>query len=362
MRAHRNALLLALSFLPVCSRESDTKPALVTTDAAKDLKNTIVTAHLREKHQPGKNLLWCATFQLAWDELSGILKGPVQLKDEPEMAAVLNARLVTKGDLDDASYVARAGFGKDRIVEAIREELNRKFSGAAAPLLVPDPQSLRPQDIVAYAYLVKNLTFRIPLLHENEINVHFMGTPVRTYGLWWEEGIKNKWRDLTQEISILDYQSNEDFVLELIAGQEMDRLILSRLAPGATLQETITRVTGRISVAKPTGLEIEEEFMAPCLNFDLSRNFYEIIGKPIVNPNFDEYFIKSARQNIRFTLDENGAVLKSEASLGAASAPPKKPRRFILDGPFLILMMRKGAKMPYFALWVENPELLVPAN
>jgi len=32
----------------------------------------------------------------------------------------------------------------------------------------------------------------------------------------------------------------------------------------------------------------------------------------------------------------------------------------IFDKPFLVVLRREGAKAPYFALWVDNAELLVP--
>jgi hypothetical protein len=40
--------------------------------------------------------------------------------------------------------------------------------------------------------------------------------------------------------------------------------------------------------------------------------------------------------------------------------PPVRQHRMIFDKPFLLLMQRQGAKVPYFALWVDNAELLVP--
>jgi hypothetical protein len=71
-------------------------------------------------------------------------------------------------------------------------------------------------------------------------------------------------------------------------------------------------------------------------------------------------------QLIRFKLDERGALLKSEALLrkrpGEASPddePPRPTRHFICDNAFLILMLQKGQPKPYFALWVDNDELLV---
>jgi hypothetical protein len=68
-------------------------------------------------------------------------------------------------------------------------------------------------------------------------------------------------------------------------------------------------------------------------------------------------YIKNAKQNIRFRLDEKGAVLKSDASMLAPTSAMPRPKP--CDGPFLVLMQRQDARTPYFAAWIENPELLV---
>ena len=39
---------------------------------------------------------------------------------------------------------------------------------------------------------------------------------------------------------------------------------------------------------------------------------------------------------------------------------PGKPRQLVFDKPFLILLQRGDAQQPYFALWVDNAELLTP--
>lgn len=70
--------------------------------------------------------------------------------------------------------------------------------------------------------------------------------------------------------------------------------------------------------------------------------------------------IGACQQTIRFRLDECGAVLKSEAAAATKSAEAlDEPRQFVFDRPFLILLERREAANPYFALWVDNPELLV---
>ena len=66
--------------------------------------------------------------------------------------------------------------------------------------------------------------------------------------------------------------------------------------------------------------------------------------------------IVMAAQTIRFQLNENGATLRSEARLEGKG----RPMPAIFNKPFLIMLQRKDAKQPYFALWVDNVELLMP--
>ena len=61
-----------------------------------------------------------------------------------------------------------------------------------------------------------------------------------------------------------------------------------------------------------------------------------------------------AQQDILFRLDRSGAELKSEAKMYALGGAT----HFVVDRPFLIYMCQRGAKTPYFALWVDNAELL----
>ncbi len=37
-----------------------------------------------------------------------------------------------------------------------------------------------------------------------------------------------------------------------------------------------------------------------------------------------------------------------------------RSRRLVFDKPFLLYMKEKGAKNPYFAIWIENAELMSP--
>ena len=70
----------------------------------------------------------------------------------------------------------------------------------------------------------------------------------------------------------------------------------------------------------------------------------------------DDLPLMLAAQQIRFRLDETGALLSSEGA--TARVAPK--RDIVAWKPFLVLVERDGSDHPYFALWVDNAELLVP--
>jgi len=94
----------------------------------------------------------------------------------------------------------------------------------------------------------------------------------------------------------------------------------------------------------------------PILDFELFRDYQELGGHPLKTANGKLHQQKlAAMQSIRFRLDERGAILKSE---GWASAG-KLPRAYIFNKPFLILLKRRDAENPYFAMWVGNAELMI---
>ena len=98
------------------------------------------------------------------------------------------------------------------------------------------------------------------------------------------------------------------------------------------------------------------------LSLFVDRKYTELIGRTCLNPGFTTLFVADATQLIRFQLDESGAILDAEAGIVMHNGdePPPEPRRFIFDRPFLLYLQQRQAKQPYFVMWVENPEVLVP--
>jgi hypothetical protein len=58
---------------------------------------------------------------------------------------------------------------------------------------------------------------------------------------------------------------------------------------------------------------------------------------------------------LQFKIDEKGAEITSEARQEALDGGPS---HFHFDRPFLIYLKKRGAKYPFFVMWVDNAELL----
>ena len=63
----------------------------------------------------------------------------------------------------------------------------------------------------------------------------------------------------------------------------------------------------------------------------------------------------------KFNMDEKGARVENEAVIALLeniSLTDEKPKNFILDKPYWVVMQRTDSQNPYFILGVNNTELM----
>jgi hypothetical protein len=338
------------------------KPELKVSSVSKELKRTSIVAHLHAPMETGRTLVWCSTMQVAWNELCGFVtggEGQPTLTNPGTLAPELMKGRGTRTEIGEGSFVATAGTGPATI-ERIKKELAETFNGQASPSLLPE--SLGPDEILAYAYLFKNLEFPTPFMTSRwptewltaggkaEASLDMWG--------WWKDREVPSEEEIRAQVKVLAYDSPERWSVELATKSQGDRLVISRLAPLPTLAATVDAANALGQGKEPGDLKAGDTLRVPYLNFDLTESFEALKGVGISGPKGGGS-ISEAIQNIRLRLDEKGAVLKSEAVIGVTSAPMfDEPKRMICDGPFLIQMMKEGATTPYFAAWVANPEVL----
>jgi hypothetical protein len=369
MSSQRKYLLIAAPLLATvvvwsgCSRSKHTQepneprshaeiagPAAIKANADQ-LPRTIVTPHLECEIPADKNVLWCATFQVAWNELCDLARSPVQWHDAPEMVHILNKRTVTRQDLNEDSYIALAGWttsDANDIRQKITRELNGKFRDAANPELLSRLNSVPPRLAISYAYLFRELPFEWEFDRMRGY-LRFDGRVVESFGIQ-DFGPNNRNQaQKASQVLIYDYRSNDDFIIELKTRSTSDRLILAKTPPGRTLTETATAVQKRLRQSEPSSMEALSDLFIPVIDFDVLRDYTELTGRDSI--------LDVALQQTRFKLTEKGAVLKSEAAIASRAASFKN---LIFDKPFLVMIQRTDASQSYFALWIANTELLVP--
>lgn len=335
---------------------------------ASELPKTAVMPYLNAPLVPGRNSVYCANFQLAWDRLrEDVVRAPVELDGAPEMVRELNQRAFPRDSLAEDACVAMAGRLSAGILNDIRSQMAAKFP-AVTPRLVPEAKQTGTDGLVAYAYLQKRLPFATDFDRlKQPLRFHAADgeTAIASFGIENFASHDRREKSLREQVAVLDYAGPEDFVLQLRTQQ--DAIVLAKVSRTATLAEALAAVQARI--AQPLGrdvqkeLDLEERLVIPLLSLYVERRYTELIGRTVLNPGFTTQYVEDATQLIRFQLDESGAILEAEAAVVTLNGdePPPEPRRFVFDRPFLIYLQERQAKQPYFVMWVENPEVLVPA-
>jgi len=365
MRRYIGIILLAVSvtvlvyflFIRNASWEYSHRPLDLSNDIplvdSTSLNRTIITAHLKEPIPQGKNVLYCASFQFAWNVLcDDVIGEEVRLTEEPAWVPTLNERLVTEDAISEDTYVAMAGFGKDGILNDINTALKQKF-GNDAPVV---QENLMPETIFAYAYLMKDLSFKTPFESLDE-PLYFQNRPVAAFGIKEAHRVTQKQQKRAEQVKVLynDFET-ESCIIQLETKSVGNELILAKITPKATLLDTLNEVIALTGNSAPHSFP-SATLCIPKFNFNLRHAYTVLHEKYLLNPGFTTYFIEKTEQDIRFRMDEKGVMLRSQARMIANSS--MSAHHFIFNRPFLVIMRKQGAERPYFALWVDNPELLV---
>ncbi|WP_298711341.1 serpin family protein [Chitinophaga sp.] len=284
--------------------------------------------------EPGDNIVYAASFALAWDELSRILGG------DPESTEPLVRRL-------NASDIHEGALRK----EAYR--VNMQVQG---------------DDLSVKASFYKSLPFSVAFDVWEEGMLFGKKQRVRAFGM--------KRYDYPQasQASVLYYKDDDHFVVSLVAGPENDEMLLAKgFAGGEQLSVMRSRVERAIAEGKKEMKDDrqawkfvfndEDELKIPMLKMNLAGDIRELISLPVVSRG-QTLLIRTAEQQTLFALDEKGVIVESAAVVDAAAAvmdmpvpPPRKLMHF--DKPFFIMIRENKAKHPYFIMKVANAECMV---
>ncbi len=307
---------------------------------------------------------------MAWDQLKERFGGPLRYEKPVPLAEHLNRETFDLKDISPDSYFLFCKEWEPGIGQRIQSLRDEKFPESS--LSVPEIPDT-PNGCVAYAYLFKLLSFALLFERHQEALAFHHSTQVShvtSFGARGDNSLTgHRASELSAQVRVHSYASPDDFVISLYPKEYGDEIVLAKLPPGHTLEETIALVQDRITnhAAGPEdGIwnANEEPLWVPLIQLNVHRRYSELEEKPFKAPRFAGT-IAWTSQDLRFRLDETGARIESQASLSAKSATVplesrREPRRLLFDRPFLVLLRRLEAKSPYLAIWIGNADLLQP--
>jgi hypothetical protein len=347
--------------------------------ASTDLERTVILATLDEPIPAGKNAVWCASFVAAWKEMEDFNGQPVVLQDSPSMADSLNQAADPRPAIPADALYTKAGPG-GAALDQIEREVAQKFPGVSLSLVRQLPP-LDPQDLVAYAYLQAEVPFAIPYFQNDEplmfTDSRGTATEVGSFGIRKRDA--HGYRKLHEQARVVILREEPvseglvdppmkavEYAVDLCVSSSPSQIVVACISPEDTLQAAVDRVQRAMAEAEEVlrqdpqeawRFQLRQPLLVPDLAWKILHRFVELEDQVLANGTLAGP-ITFAGQHIDFRLSRSGAELKSEAAVAVRASAEEFD--CVFNRPFLIYMKQRGAGQPYFAMWIDNAELLQP--
>lgn len=293
--------------------------------------------------------IWCGTFNLIWNDLKNeIAKQDIVFNPQLEEVKNLNKGTFSTKDLEDTSYYKAYGHPTLELKKEIEKNIKEKFN-ETSDILSDFDWNGSMDDYILYAMLKKVFNFNIPFDKLKDSN--FKDTEnVKYFGI--NDKSNNKMRN---QVTVLYYDDNGYAVK--ISTKENDEVILVKGDNSPTFLDVYNNtISKNINYDKATFTK-DDSLRVPNLKMNVKKSFDQLVNKPFLFANGDEYYIGKAIQTIKFELDNKGGKIKSEAGMQVfknAAMPNDTSRAFNFDDTFIIFLKEKGKDLPYFAAKISD--------
>ncbi|MBR1776108.1 hypothetical protein IJ750_03425 [bacterium] len=292
--------------------------------------------------------VWVGTFQIVWNELMDrVTFGEVKfIEGNPENANLLNKREFSTSNISDKCYYKYMGKISKRTKGIIEKGIKKKFN-EKSDILDQIDWSPRNESYIIYAMLKKD--FQFVNAFDKLGKSKFKDKKTDYFGINRRSDDK-----LGKGVRVLFYNSPEDYAVVLDTTSN-DEVILYK-TPTSKSFDLIYEdlIKKRDAYRGNTGFAHVDELKIPNIKFFEEKQFSELTGRRIKGTNLK---VDKALETVKFEMNNQGVKLKSEAAMTMmlTSAGPGRiehPRKFYFDDTFVMFLIEKGRKTPYFALRV----------
>ena len=304
---------------------------------------------------------WCATFQLVWNDMKNeIVKTDVVFNPQLEMVENLNKESFTEDMLSDEYYFKIYGFKNLELKEKIQKGIKEKFNQTSDILdyfdwnndALDDPTSSDIRRYFFYTMLYREFEYKskFSVLDNAKFGEY---EDIKYFGV-----NKNSKEAVRKQIEVLFYNSKNDFAVK-IKTKDNDEVIFYKNPEGETFKEIYDSMMKKTNEYEESRDFSEKDFfMAPILSFNVKREYKELENKKFNTADGNIAMIEKAIQSIKFSLDETGGKVKSEAGVDSwkttSMAGEEKTRYFNVNDTFALFLKEETKDVPYLALRVDD--------
>lgn len=304
---------------------------------------------------------WCATFQLVWNDMKKeIVKTDVVFNPQLEMVENLNKESFTEDMLSDEYYFKIYGLKTKKLKEEIEKGIKEKFNQTSDILkdfdwseeALDDPTSSDIRRYFFYTMLYREFEYKSKFSVLDNANFGEY-EDIKYFGV-----NKNSKEAVRKQIEVLFYNSKEEFALKLKT-KSGDEVIFYKNPDGKTFREIYDNMMRKANEYEESRDFSEKDFfMAPILSFNVKREYKELENKKFNTADGNIAMIEKAIQSIKFSLDETGGKVKSEAGVDSwkttSMAGEEKTRYFNVNDTFALFLKEETKDIPYLALRVDD--------
>ena len=311
---------------------------------------------------------WCGTFQLIWNDLKNdVVKKDIEFNPQLEVVKNLNKEEFDDSMLSEEYYYKIYGAKSLELKKQIEDGIKKKFNQTSDILedfdwsedALDDPNNPYVRRYFFYTMLYRKFEF---LQEFDKLENGVFGKNYKDVNYFGID--KNTKNSVGNQIEVLYYNSKDDFAI-LINTKTDDEVIFCKSPRGNNFNEIYDNMNSEANKYKGSKtFKNVDEFKAPNLTFNEKKEYTDLEGKPFktADPIYDTGEIVKALQTVKFSLDEKGGEIKSEAGMdvvfkATSISEPKKedePRYFYVDDTFAIFLREKGKSKPYFAGRIDD--------
>lgn len=267
----------------------------------------------------------------------------------------LNKKTFTKDMLSKDDYYIKVGKTSPKLKEEIKNELSQKFNINVSNVLDEidfENDTNAIMGYTVYSMLMKNFEFIVPFDKLGGFRFDDSEGYVEYFGI-------NNASDesLNQNVEVLFYNNQNDFAVKLKT-KENEELILYMNETYTSFNDMYNEIEEKSkNYSGDKTFNQSDELKIPYINVDTIINYDELCGKIIKDT--DQMYISNAIQNVKFTLNEKGGNLLSEATVVSEyNSLAENARFFNFTKPFVLFMKEENKSKPYFSLKVDNVNIL----